>query len=185
METNRKLWNRQQQALRIALARPKEHDEALELFLTRHAMLHEAVMSKSRLVSFEDEIWMGLNDAAARCVPSEFKHSIVWCIWYATRCEDITMNLLVAGIPQLLMRDGLLELMKVAACDTGNAMDAGEMADFSACIDIPALRAYRLSVGRQTREIVQALHPDEFKRKTDSIRLQRVLAEGAVLASQQ
>jgi hypothetical protein len=185
MESNRKLWNEQQQTLRSALARPEEHDKALELFLTQHAMLHEEVMSQSGLASFEDEIWEGLDDTAARCVPSKFEHSIVWCIWHATRCEDITMNLLVAGTPQLLLRNSWFKLMKVPARDTGNVMDTGEMADFSACIDIPALRAYRLSVGRRTREIVQALQPGEFKRKTDPVRLQRVLTEGAVLASQQ
>jgi hypothetical protein len=184
METNRKLWNEKQKALRFVLGHTEEHDKALELFLTQHAMVHEAVMSQSGLVSFEDEIWEKLDDATARYVPVNFKHSIVWCIWHATRCEDITMNLLIADNPQLLLRDGWYEQLNVLARDTGNAMNADEMVDFSAIIDIPALQAYRLSVGRRTREVAQSLRPGEFKRKTDPVRLQRVLAEGAVLASQ-
>ena len=95
------------------------------------------------------------------------------------------MNMLIAGASQLLLRDNWQKQLNVAARDTGNAMDAGEMVDFNAWIDIPALRAYRLSVGQCTREIVKTLQPGEFKCKVDPVRLQQVLAEEAVLASQQ
>jgi hypothetical protein len=185
METRRKLWNEQQQALRIAFDRPEEHDKALGLFLAQHAMLHAAKMSGMDLWSFEDEIWEKLENATARIVPLKFRHSIVWCFWHATRCEDITTNLLINGTPQLFLRGNWYEKLEVTAHDTGNAMDAREMTDFSTCIDITALRAYRMSVGRRTREIVQTLQPWEFTRRTDPVHLQRVLAEGAVLASQQ
>jgi hypothetical protein len=95
------------------------------------------------------------------------------------------MNMLVAGTPQLLVDGGWFERMKAPARDTGNAMSAVEIADFNARIDIPALRAYRLAVGRRTRAIVKKLRPGDFKRKTDPARLARVQAEGAVLPSEQ
>jgi hypothetical protein len=185
MDPNHKLWNEQQPDLRRALAYSGNHDEAIELFLTQHPMLHAAEMSGMGMRSFEDEIWEGLDDKSARCLPSKLKHPIVWCFWHLTRCEDITMNLLVAGTPQSLLQDGWFKRVRVPARDTGNAMGATEIADFSARIDIPALRAYRLSVGRRTREIIQTLQPGEFKRKTDPARLQRVLTEGAVFPSEQ
>jgi hypothetical protein len=56
--------------------------------------------------------------------------------------------------------------------------------DFTARIDIPALRAYRLAVGWRRREIVRALLPGDFRRKVDSIRLAKVLEESGVLPSQ-
>jgi hypothetical protein len=185
MDTNRKLWNVQQQVLRSALVHPEQHDKAIDLFLSQHAMLHAAEMSGMGLWSFEDDIWHGLDDSSARSIPARVEHSIVWCFWHLTRCEDVTMNMLIAGTPQLLLRDGWFEQMKIPARDTGNAMDPDEMADFSARIDIPALRAYRLVVGRRTREVVKALRPGELKRKVDPLGLQQVLADGAVLASQQ
>jgi hypothetical protein len=104
---------------------------------------------------------------------------------HLTRCEDVAMNMLVAGTPQLLLTDGWLERMRVTVCDTGNAMEADEIANFSAQIDIPALRAYRQTVGNRTREIVEGLQPGDFKRKTDPARLGQGIVEGAVLASQQ
>jgi hypothetical protein len=97
------------------------------------------------------------------------------------RCEDITMNLLVAGSPQILHRDNWLEQMRITAQDTGNAMSWEEIAQFSAAIDIGALRAYRVAVGRRTREIVKQLGPEELKQKVDPARLQRVRDEGAVV----
>ena len=42
-----------------------------------------------------------------------------------------------------------------------------------------------MAVGRRTREIVQALQLEEFKHNTDPVRIQQVLSEGAVLASEQ
>jgi len=185
MKSNRKLWNEQQKALRSSLTHQVEHDKAIGLFLTQHAMLHTSEMSGMRLWSLEDEIWQGLEDESARFIPQKFDHSIVWCFWHLSRCEDITMNLLVAGTPQLLVREGWFERMRVKERDTGNAMGAVEIVDFSTRIDIPTLRAYRMAVGRRTRQIVQALQPGEIKSKTDPVRLQQVLKEGAVLSSDQ
>ena len=185
MDPNRAAWNNRQHALRTALSNPVKHGEAIELFLTQHAMVHSARMSGTGLWSFEDEIWHGLDDLFIRSIPPKFEHSIAWCIWHLTRCEDITMSLLVAGTSQLLLQDDWLARLCVPASDTGNAMDEREIINCSAKIDIPELRAYRIAVGQRTREIVQALQTRDFKHKTDPVRLQRVLTEGAVLASQQ
>ena len=137
------------------------------------------------LWSLEEKIWQGLEDASARLIPQKFNPSIIWCFWHLSRCEDITMNLLVAGTPQLLLQEGWFERMQVKDRDTGNAMGRIEIINFSTRIEIPALRAYRMAVGRRTRQIVQALQPEEFKRKTDPVLLQQVLKEEAVLTSEQ
>jgi hypothetical protein len=55
------------------------------------------------------------------------------------------------------------------------------VACFSNSIDIGALRAYLVAVGRRTREIVKQLGPEDLKRKVDPARLQRVWDEGAVV----
>ncbi len=91
------------------------------------------------------------------------------------------MNLLVAGSPQLALRDGWLKRMGISVRDTGNAMDKASVARLSAAIDIEALRAYRLAVGRRTREIVKRLTPEALKQKVDPARLQQVMAQGALV----
>ena len=181
MNPDRKFWNEQQQALRLSLTRTEDHQKAIELFLSQHAMVHTAQISQAGLWSFEDETLQGVTQAQMRLIPRNAEHSIAWLVWHMTRCEDVTMNLLAAGDPQVLLQEGWLERLKISAQDTGNAMDATHMADFSAAIDLPALRAYRLSVGRRTRVIVKQLPAEQLKRKVDPTRLDRIRKEGAVL----
>jgi len=181
MDAKRKQWNEQQQALRQTLTRPGEHDRAIRLFLDQHAALHTAAVSDSGLHSFEDEVWDGLSDADFRRIPAKFEHSIAWIFWHLTRIEDITMNMLVAGQPQLYSQDDWAHRLKVSICDTASAMDAAAVQRLSDELDMPALRDYRLAVGRATRRIVQRLQPGDFKKKVEPDRIQRVYTEGCVV----
>jgi DinB superfamily len=181
MNPDRKFWNQQQQALRQELAHADSHHKAIELFLSQHAMVHSAEMSHAGLWSFEDEILDRITGQQMRLIPRNCDHSIAWVLWHITRIEDVTMNLLVAGSPQVLLREGWLERMKISVRDTGNAMDADRVVALSETVNLEALRAYRLSVGRRTREIAELLQPEEFKRKVDPTRLQKISLEGAVL----
>jgi hypothetical protein len=177
---HRKFWNQQQKALRQNLTHADNHQKAMELFLSQHAMVHSAEMSNAGLWSFEDETLDGVTGQQKRLIPIKCEHSIVWIIWHLTRIEDITMNLLVAGSPQIMLKEGWLERMKINARDTGNGTTADGVADLSASIDIGALRDYRLAVGRQTRSIVKLLKPEQIKQKVNPARLQQIVLEGAV-----
>jgi hypothetical protein len=181
MDSKRKFWNEQQQVLRQALARPADHQQAVELFLAQHAMVHAGAMSGAAQPTLEDEVWQDLSDIAARCIPPKMEHSIAWLFYHLTRCEDITMNILLSGGPQVIHTGNWVERMRIPICDTGNAMDANAIAAFSAAVDIPVLWAYRAEVGRQTRLNVQALPPGSFKQPVDPTRLPRIIEEGAVV----
>jgi hypothetical protein len=181
VESYRKLCLKQQTELRLIMMRSNQHDEAIQLFLNQHAMLHSKKMAGTTPWSFEDEVLDEMPESQIRRIPAGGEHSIAWLIWHIARCEDITMNLLVAGTPQILHAGGWLKQMKVTACDTGNAMDPTSLADFSKEIDIGALRDYRLAVGRRTRDIVRQLLPADLKRNIEPSRVQQVMREGAVL----
>jgi len=181
MESYRKSLNNQQTELRRLLSSSDQYEKAIELFLKHHAMLHSATMAQTESWSFEDEVLDDMTEEQVRPIPQNCDHSVAWLLWHIARCEDITMNLLVAGSPQVLHQDHWLERMKITAQDTGNAMSREEIAQFSAAIDIEALRAYRVAVGRRTQEIVRQLAAEELKQKVDPARLQRVWDEGAVV----
>jgi hypothetical protein len=119
------------------------------------------------------------DTAKRRC--GDLRAAVVWCIWHIARIEDIAMNLLVAGRPQVVHGDNWLERMNAPVPDTGNAMDEEGVAELSVALGLEALRAYRLTVGRRTREIVQQLEPQALKGKVDRARLQQVWDEGAVV----
>lgn len=181
LNPDRKFWNEQQKILQSVLSRKGEHQNAIELCLSQHGMVHTAMMAQSGLWSFEDELWQGMSEDSFRRVPGNGDYSIAWHLWHCTRIEDITMNLLVAGNTQILDNDSWLEKMKVAVRDTGNAMDREAVEALSAAIDMEALRAYRLAVGRRTREIIKKLQPEELKQNVEAFRIQRVLDEGDVV----
>lgn len=168
LDPYRKSWNQAQQALRDALSRPADHPKAVELFLGQHAKVHSSTITHSGVYSFDDGLWQDLTEPAARRIPAKCEHSIAWMIWHMARIEDMTMNVLLAGSGQVLNRDNWLERMNIAFCDTGNTMNGQEITKLSALIDIEALKAYRMTVGTRTRDIVMQLQPADTRRKVDA-----------------
>ncbi len=178
---NPKLLNKQQTRLRNLLSDSDKFKEAMQMFLKHHAMLHSAKISDEKLWSFEDEILDDMSEEQVRRIPQNCEHSVAWCIWHNGRIEDITMNILVADGTQVLFQDEWLNRMKITARHSGNAVDQEENIDLSNRIDIQALRAYRLAVGRQTQKIAKQITADELKNKVVPQRLQRVMDEGAIV----
>jgi hypothetical protein len=179
MDPNRKLWNDGHQKLNRALAKG-ERDTAIELFLDQHAMVHSAKLSKTKLWSFEDELLQDMTDEEIRQIPPGGEHSVAWILFHLARIEDITMNMLVAGSEQLFTRDGWAKKMDVTILHSANKMDGASAAQLSAKIDLRSLLAYRMAVGRRTREIVRKLQSKDLKQKVEPARIEKVLNEGAV-----
>jgi len=185
MDPQRKLWNERQKELRAALAQLGDLAKAIDLFLCQHAMVHASEMSQSGLPSFEDGLWAGLSEPDIRLIPAREEHSLVWIIWHLARIEDVTMNLLVAGSPEVFQQGGWREKLNVPIIHTGNLMGSSDVENLSAAVDIDQLRRYRLVVGRRTREIAGSLQPDEIRRKTSPARLEQIMKQGAVLDTAQ
>jgi len=181
MTERQTIFNRQQEALRSALTAGWDAQKAIELFLDQHARVHSAQTTFSNTPSLEDEIWEGLGELQRRGIPPKGEHSIAWIFWHITRIEDTTMNLLVAGTPQLFNLEPWMERLKVTVQDSGNSMSVEEIRRLSETIDLAELRKYRFCVGRRTREIVRGLNAEDFSRKVDPGRLQRVMDEGALV----
>jgi len=180
MNQNRQHWNTQQQQLRQALNRPADFELAIDLFLRQHAAVHAAQVSGSADWSFADELWQDLDPGTARRIPTGSDHSIAWLTWHMARIEDVTMNLLLVGQPQVLT-EGWQGRLNISAADTGNGMGTQAIAELSNGIDLAALLAYRNAVGRRTRENITRLTTADLKKRVDPLRLERLLAEGAVL----
>ena len=110
------------------------------------------------------------------------EHAAVFNIQAVDGLADLVWidHIAVEG-PQLVLQDDWLDQMNVSVCDTGNRMDDQAVVNLSLTIDIKALRAYRVAVGRRTRQIVTQLQPAELKQRVAPSRLQRVRDEGAVV----
>ena len=179
LKTYRDTWTVNQRALRSALERGDQRDKAIELFMVQQGVLHSSKAAPEAPWSFEDLLLDDIEEGIFRRVPKGAEHSIAWLIWHLARCEDITMNVLIAGRPQVL--EDWQGKLKIMAKDTGNAMTPDEVTELSNTIDLDVLRGYRAAVGRATRDVVGQLTADQFKTKVDPARIQHILDEGFVL----
>ncbi len=180
LERRRKEWSRNQTRLRNLLAIRKDFDRALPLFLLQHGVVHTKRMARGIPWSFQDEALLGLDPEDTRLEPKGGGHSIIWNLWHITRIEDVTMNLLVAGTPEVFRKANWPARLVVDLADVGNDMPKRDLARLNRNIDPKALLAYRLAVGRRTRQILTAMHPDEIWMPIEPERKKRLIAERVV-----
>lgn len=180
MDSRKSFWNEQQTHLREILLKTDRFDEAVKICLEQHSMVHSSEMSGTNAETFEDELWKDLDEATFRTAVGVKGRTVAYGMWHSTRIEDITMNILVAGSNQVIDSDNWLVRVNSSIYDTGNAMNAGEILQFSNNINMQEVRNYRITVGRRTREIIQGFKPTELKRKFDDKALKKIFEIGAV-----
>jgi hypothetical protein len=181
MDSDQKQWNKLQKEFRRVLLSYEEHEKALDLFMAQHGALHSSLIGESQSWSYEDEVFSDIAEDQIRRIPVNCEHSIAWNLWHIARIEDVTMNMLIAGRPQLYLDDGWKVRLEVRAIDTGNAMSEEDVVELSKNVNLEELRAYRLAVGHRTREIVNQLSVEDLKEKVEPSRLQKVMDVGAVV----
>jgi len=180
-EAQRRAWNQQHQILR-RLLKERDFSSALPVFLDHHAQVHTARLQHGLPWSFQDEALNGLSEVQLRLIPRGRPHSVAWLIWHITRVEDVTLNVLLADSAQVLESGGWQGKLTTHFIDTGNEMSEEEIARLSAEINLKALLAYRLAVGKRTRSIVRHLRPAALWQRPAPDRVQRIAAVGAVRA---
>ena len=127
--------------------------DARALFLADHARIHaaatstEAEMAAAGGFTMQDDTLKRLEEADLRASP-EGLCSIVWHIWHMTRIEDVVVNAMLRGAPEVLDRDGWLDRLGVDVRLVGTGDSDQEVRGFSERVDIPALLAYRDAVGQ-------------------------------------
>ncbi|HEX8599706.1 MAG TPA: DinB family protein [Chloroflexia bacterium] len=121
-----------------------------ELFLTLHAHVHASATSGEQGPSLEDGLCQGLTDEQMLERP-DGANSIVWLLWHITRFEDVVVNTVLRGVPEVLDRDRWQERLGVDTRLVGTGSSDEEVAEFSGQVDPTAVRAYRAAVGRETR----------------------------------
>jgi hypothetical protein len=108
-------------------------------------------------------------------------HSIAWIIWHLARIEDITMNLLVAGRPQILYQDDWLDRIKTTIQHAGNVMDEESVANFRAAVDLGAPDGLSSARWPTDARDSRGTLPGRVGTEGWPSRLQLVRAEGAVV----
>jgi DinB superfamily len=133
--------------------------DTVSFFLIGHSRLHSAEVAGG--TPYADRVFAGLSDDQMRARPGQGLNSLVWLLWHMARTEDVAVNVVVAGRPQLLDENWLRQL-NVPWRTIGTGMTGDEVSDLTTHADVAAVRAYRSAVGLRTREMVTALRPEAW-----------------------
>jgi hypothetical protein len=177
MENHRKAWNNDHAAIRRILMKEKDYRKALPLLLEHHAAVHSAKLGGRW--SYQDEVLGTLTEAQYRYVPAGGQ-SVIWKLWHITRIEDLTVSLLLSGAKHSLLNDKWLERLETRYVDVGNGMPNADVSRISKTMNIQALLAYRLAVGKRTQNILRKLNPGPLWEKPAPERMQRIVDEKGV-----
>jgi len=132
--------------------------DAKQLFLDQHGAVHSANVAGNK-GSGAERAFAGLSDEQMRVRPREDLNSLAWLMWHIARAEDIFVNVVLGGRAQVV-DDGWAGKLGVTRRDFGIGMTSAEVTELTRQIDLAALREYRDTVGRRTREFVEGFDWD-------------------------
>jgi hypothetical protein len=148
-----------------------------DLFLQQHGGVHSAAVAGNK-ASGAERAFGGLTDDQMRVRPREDLNSLAWLMWHIARAEDIVVNAVLAGGPQVF-DDGWMRRLKIDRRDFGIGMTSPEVTGLTGQIDVGALREYRDAVGRRTREVVGAFKDADWQGEVTAPALQGAADQGA------
>lgn len=151
--------------------------DARDLFLDQHAAVHTAAVGGNKM-SQAERTFGGLTDAQMRVRPREDLNSIAWLMFHIARAEDVMVNVMLAGRPQVF-EDGWGKRLGVTRRDFGIGMTSAEVTELTQQVDVAALREYRDAVGRSTREVVSGFSSQDWQGPVDAAAVQRAADQGA------
>jgi len=151
--------------------------DARDLFLDQHAAVHSAAVGGNKM-SAAERAFAGLTEAQMRVRPREDLNSLAWLMWHIARAEDIMVNRMLASQAQVF-DEAWKKRLGISRPDFGIGMTSPEVTELTQKIDVGALREYRDTVGRRTREIVGGFKPQDWEGSVTAEVVERASDEGA------
>ncbi len=162
-----------------------------ELALEVHALVHPAEISGRGEKTIADHVLDFMLEGNQNViVPREDYETnlhyagtdrvpLCWQFWHTYRIEDLVSNILMKNGNQIFDA-WWQEKIGSPITDTGNALELKEAAAFGEALDVQALRDYMITVGKNTRDILKALTPEQIQSMVPEERVMRILEEGGV-----
>ena len=150
--------------------------DARDLFLDQHAAVHSAAVGGNKM-SAAERTFAGLTDDQMRVRPREDLNSLAWLLWHIARAEDIMVNPVLNGRPQVF-DEAWMKRLAITRRDFGIGMTKPEVTELTQQVELGALREYRDAVGRRTREIVGGFKGQDWEGQLTAEALQRAADQG-------
>jgi hypothetical protein len=101
-------------------------------------------------VVIDQQILPEVTQDQMRARPAAGGNSAAWILWHATRCEDVAVNAIVRGIPQVVSLPKFAGSEGLGDARIGTGLNNDEVAMFSVSVDLDALLRYRRAVRTET-----------------------------------
>src|SRR3989454_2297659 len=150
--------------------------DAKDLFLAQHAAV-QSVAVGGNPASAAERAFGGVSDDQMRVRPREDLNSLAWLMFHIARAEDLFLNPILTGKAQVI-EDGWLKRLGITRRDFGIGMTSPEVSELTKQIDLAALREYRDTVGKRTREIVGGFKAEDWEGEVTAAAMERAAGEG-------
>lgn len=151
--------------------------DARDLFLEQHAAVQSAAVGGNKM-SAAERTFGGLTDEQMRVRPREDLNSLAWLLWHIARAEDIMVNRVLHGRPQVF-DDAWAKRLGITRRDFGIGMTSPEVTELTKQIETGALREYRDAVGRRTRDLVSGFTAEDWEGQVSADSVAAAAGEGA------
>jgi hypothetical protein len=152
--------------------------DARRLFLDEHARGHSRAAGGEAWSHLEETYCADLTGEELRRCPEPGLNSIAWLLWHTARSEDVAVNAVLRGVPEVFDAGGWAVRLGAGRRTMGTDDSAAEIRDLSARIDLGALRAYRAAVGAATRAWVESIDLAALDRTVAAAEVDRAVARG-------
>ena len=155
-----------------AMVHPREVSEISENTIADYVLNY--MLDGNQNVMVPRQIWnTDLHYAGTDMVP------LCWQFWHTYRIEDLVSNILMADQNQIFDEEWQKKIGAIIT-DTGNALESDEVKAFADKINVEALREYMITVGKNTRSIIEKLTLDEIKSMVPEEWVMKILEVGGV-----
>jgi hypothetical protein len=148
-----------------------------DLFLLQHSAMHTVNVGGNK-ASAAERVLKDLTEEQLRLRPREDLNSIAWILWHIARAEDIILNPVLSGRDQVF-DEAWMKRLGISRRDFGIGMKSPEVSELTGSINLDALREYRDTVGKRTREIIGGFQPGDWEGQVQQAAMERALGEGA------
>ena len=162
-----------------------------KLTLEVHAMVHPAEISGRTEKTIADYVLEYMLSGNQNTIVPREDHDVdlhyagtgkvpmCWQFWHTYRIEDLVSNILMGNQNQIFNAQWQ-EKIGASITDTGNALEFDEAVAFGKGIDVLALRDYMITVGKNTRSILESLTLEQIQSMVPEKWVMRILEEGGV-----
>lgn len=162
-----------------------------ELTLEVHAMVHPAEISGRTEKTIADYVWDYMSDGNQNIIiPRENCETdlhyagtqtvpMCWQFWHIYRIEDLVSNILMCNQEQIFNKDWQRKIGS-SITDTGNALELDKAIKWGKNINVESLYEYIITVGKNTRSILEGLTLEQIKSMVPEEWVMRILEENGV-----